>query len=126
MTISEILMMEQSLHDLSKEKVPFGLAIKISKLIAEVKEVQSLARERLNRIAQEYGEKDDNGQLILDTNTKMPKIKTEHVEAFQTETTDVYNTEYDLSSFTIPEEEFEKGLPQVSSEILIALLPIIK
>ena len=122
MTIMEILNVVPVLQEIAKKSFPGATSFKIARLIRELdKEIQLFDKQR-NEIAQEFGEKDASGQLVL-TEEGSVKIIESKIKECNEKLVSIFNTEIEINADKISYSIFE-GINIAPAEAL-ALEPII-
>ena len=122
MTIMEILNVVPVLQEISKKSFPGATSFKIARLMRELdKEIQLFDKQRIE-IAQEFGEKDASGQLVI-TEEGNIKIIESKIKDCNEILKSISNTEIDINADKIPYSIFE-GVNIAPTEAL-ALEPII-
>ena len=122
MTIMEILNVVPVLQEMSNKSFPGATSFKIARLMRELdKEIQLFDKQRIE-IAQEFGEKDASGQLVI-TEEGNIKIIESKIKDCNEILKSISNTEIDINADKIPYSIFE-GVNIAPTEAL-ALEPII-
>ena len=122
MTIMEILNVVPVLQEIAKKSFPGATSFKIARLMRELdKEIQLFDKQR-NEIAQEFGEKDASGQLVL-TEEGNVKIIESKIKECNEKLASIFNTLIDINADKISYSIFE-GINIAPAEAL-ALEPII-
>ena len=110
MTITEIFNVVPILQEMANKSFPGATSFKIARLMRELdKEIQLFDKQR-SEIAQEFGEKDASGQLVL-TEEGNIKIIESKIKECNEKLASIFNTEIDinadkLSYFLIEDAEF--------------------
>ena len=122
MTITEILNVVPVLQEMSNKSFPGATSFKIARLMRELdKEIQLFDKQR-NEIAQEFGEKDASGQLVL-TEEGNVKIIESKIKECNEKLASIFNTVIEINADKISYSTFE-GVNIAPAEAL-ALEPII-
>lgn len=122
MTIMEILNVVPVLQEIAKKSFPGATSFKIARLMRELdKEIQLFDKQRIE-IAQEFGEKDASGQLVI-TEEGNIKIIESKIKDCNEILKSISNTEIDINADKIPYSIFE-GVNIAPTEAL-TLEPII-
>lgn len=122
MTITEILNVVPVLQDMSNKSFPGATSFKIARLIRELdKEIQLFDKQR-NEIAQEFGEKDASGQLVL-TEEGGVKIIESKIKECNNKLESIINTEIEINASKIPYSTIESA--DFTPSQALALEPII-
>ena len=97
MTIMEILNVVPVLQEIAKKSFPGATSFKIARLMRELdKEIQLFDKQRIE-IAQEFGEKDASGQLVI-TEEGNVKIIESKIEDCNEILKSISNTEIDINA----------------------------
>ena len=122
MKITDILNVVPTLQEMSNKSFPGATSFKIARLMRELdKEIQLFDKQR-TEIAQEFGEKDANGQLVS-TEEGNIKIIESKIKDCNEILKSISNTEIDINADKISYSIFE-GINIAPAEAL-ALEPII-
>ena len=122
MTIMEILNVVPVLQEMAKKSFPGATSFKIARLMRELdKEIQLFDKQR-SEIAQEFGEKDASGQLVL-TEEGNVKIIESKIKECNEKLASIFNTVIEINADKISYSIFE-GINIAPAEAL-ALEPII-
>lgn len=122
MTITEILNVVPVLQEMSNKSFPGATSFKIARLIRELdKEIQLFDKQR-NEIAQEFGEKDASGQLVL-TEEGSVKIIESKIKECNEKLVSIFNTEIEINADKISYSIFEEI--NIAPAEALALEPII-
>ena len=121
MTITEIFNVIPILQEMANKSFPGATSFKIARLMRELdKEIQLFDKQR-SEIAQEFGEKDASGQLVL-TEEGNVKIIESKIKECNEKLTSIFNTVIDINADKISYSIFE-GINIAPAEAL-ALEPI--
>lgn len=89
----KIVGLYNTLNIFANEKIPFKSAVKIATNIEKLKIINEQFENKRTELIKEYGEKDENGEVIvMDDN----RIKIENVEAFNSSFNKILQEEFDL------------------------------
>ena len=122
MTITEIFNVVPILQEMANKSFPGATSFKIARLMRELdKEIQLFDKQR-NEIAQEFGEKDASGQLVL-TEEGNVKIIESKIKECNEKLASIFNTVIEINADKISYSTFE-GVNIAPAEAL-ALEPII-
>ena len=106
MTLNDIFNAVPTLREISNKEFPGFVTFKIARIIRELdKEIQLFEAER-EKIAYKFGEKDDNGQLIVLDNGNI-KIQDESIAECNQELQALFNTEVEINASKLPVNIFE-------------------
>lgn len=113
-------------NEIEKQILPARLTYKLSKIFAAAKEHGQLYANEINKLVQEYGEKDENGNLIpLEGGEgNSIKIKPEYIGLVQTKINSLLSLDVDFPDIFLSLDELESV--QLSLKDFNALLPFIK
>ena len=122
MKITDILNVAPILQEMASKKFPGATSFKIARLMRELdKEIQLFDKQR-TEIAQEYGEKDASGQLVL-TKEGNIKIIESKIEECNNKLESIINTEIEINASKIPYSTIESA--DFTPSQALALEPII-
>ena len=97
MKITDILNVVPTLQEMANKSFPGATSFKIARLMRELdKEIQLFDKQR-TEIAQEYGEKDASGQLVL-TEEGNVKIIESMIEECNEKLASIFNTEIEINA----------------------------
>ena len=107
MTITEILNVVPVLQEMSNKSFPGATSFKIARLIKACEiELQTFEESR-RKIIEEYGEKDEKGELKIFDNQQI-KVKEEYREKCAVSLNELLNTEIELNVSKIPVNSLEQ------------------
>ena len=108
--------------ELFTQKLPIRTAYNLSKIFARAREELKFYQEKFKEIVNQYGEKDENGNLIFleNENVSIPKDK---IEECQKEITDLQNLELEIPDYSISLDSLEAI--KISLDEISILLPFI-
>ena len=126
MILKEALAMQETIKNLTTQRLPFSLAYKLSKIAQKLDEQVEFYTKNLHDLVDEYGEKDKNGEIITDKeNNGSIVIKTEKIEDFQNKIIELQSIEVGEDIPTLTLMELEDKIELTTQEVL-SLMPIIK
>lgn len=97
MTLNDAFNAAPVLREISTKEFPGSTTFKIARLIRELdKELQLFDEERA-KIAKKYGEKDENGFLILQENNSI-KVSPEKIQECNLELAALFNNEIEINA----------------------------
>jgi hypothetical protein len=106
LTLNDIFNAVPALREISTKEFPGSTTFKIARLIRELdKEIQLFEEERM-KIANKYGEKDENGNLIPQENGTI-KIPDDKVQECNEEFQALFNTQVEINANKLPIEIFD-------------------
>ena len=82
-TVEELLLAENALSRLAYANVPIAVAYQVSKIVKTVSNELKTIRENQLKLAEKYGEKDEDGKLV--ERDGIYPVKPEHQEEFSKE-----------------------------------------
>ena len=106
LTLNDIFNAVPALREISTKEFPGSTTFKIARLIRELdKEIQLFEEER-SKIANKYGEKDENGMLIAQDNG-MIKIPEDKIQECNEELQALFSTQVEINANKLPIEIFD-------------------
>ena len=106
MTLNDIFNAVPALREISTKEFPGSVNLKIARLIREVdKEIQLFEEER-NKIANKYGEKDENGNLVIQEGGNI-KILDNKIQDCNEELQALFNTQVEINANKLPVDIFD-------------------
>lgn len=106
LTLNDIFNAVPALREISTKEFPGSTTFKIARLIRELdKEIQLFEEERM-KIANKYGEKDENGNLISQENGTI-KIPDNKVQECNEEFQALFSTQVEINANKLPIEIFD-------------------
>lgn len=106
LTLNDIFNAVPALREISTKEFPGSITFKIARLIRELdKEIQLFEEERM-KIANKYGEKDENGNLIPQENGTI-KIPDDKVQECNEEFQALFSTQVEINANKLPVEIFD-------------------
>ena len=106
MTLNDIFNAVPTLREISSKEFPGSVTFKIARLIRELdKEIQLFDEER-SKIANKYGEKDENGVLIVQDNG-MIKIPDDKIQECNEELQALFNTQVEINANKLSADIFD-------------------
>lgn len=115
-TVEEILVAEKPLHGLSQAKLPVGVAFQLSKILKVVGEELRIVRETQLAIAEKYGKRDENGELVEEKG--MYPIAPENMESFNTEMEDLLKQLVSLNVRPISAERLDGAIELTAADMM--------
>lgn len=126
MILKEALAMQETVANLVTQKLPFSLAYKLSKLAQKLDEQSKFYTENLRNLLEEYAEKDENGEIVVDKeNNDSITIKADLLEDFQNKVIELQSVEVGEGMPTLTLADLEDRIELTTQEVL-SLMPIIK
>ena len=106
LTLNDIFNAVPALREISTKEFPGSVTFKIARLIRELdKEIQLFEEER-NKIANKYGEKDENGNLVIQEGGNI-KILDNKIQDCNEELQALFNTQVEINANKLPIEIFD-------------------
>ena len=105
--ISNILEFPSFFEKVKAQRIPFKTSYKLVTLAREIEKHYNFYLEEFNKLINEYGETDENGNLIPISNGNGVKIIPEKLMECQIKLEELRNLEVDLPDVTFLPEEFE-------------------
>lgn len=106
LTLNDIFNAVPALREISTKEFPGSTTFKIARLIRELdKEIQLFEEERM-KIANKYGEKDEEGNLIPQENGTI-KIPDDKVQECNEEFQALFNTQVEINANKLPIKIFD-------------------
>lgn len=106
LTLNDIFNAVPALREISSKEFPGSTTFKIARLIRELdKEIQLFEEER-NKIANKYGEKDENGVLITKDNG-MIKISDDKIQECNEELQALFSTQVEINANKLSVDIFD-------------------
>lgn len=109
--------------EIRTKKLPLKVLFNLSKLATSVETNLKFYQEKFQSILDEYGEKDDNGNLVPTENGRGVKVRPGTEPACVKEITELQNLEIELPDIKFDIEEF--GDIELSLEIFQIIAPFI-
>lgn len=112
--------------EMEKQILPAKITYKLSKIFSAAKEHEQFYANEINKLIQEYGEKDEQGNLIplKQEEGNGIKIKLDCINLFQTKVEGLLSLKVDFPNISFSLDELESV--QLSLKDFNALLPFIK
>ncbi len=105
--ISSILEFPSFFEKVKVQKIPFKTSYKLVTLAREIEKHYNFYLEEFNKLINEYGETDENGNLVPINNGNGVKIVPEKLMECQIKLEELRSLEVDLPDVTFLPEEFE-------------------
>lgn len=115
MTMAEVLMINSLYPVFQEKKMPIKIAYKFSKLFGYLRNEVDFYYKSLNKIIDEYAEKDENGELIFLSDESI-KLKPEYISRFKEETDSLLAIEVTIPDIKFNLEEMD-GIELNISEV---------
>lgn len=108
--------------ELLTQKLPIRTAYNLSKIFTRAREELEFYKQKLKEIITQYGEKDENGNLIFLENENV-SIQKDKVNECQKEILDLQNLEIEIPDYSISLDSLEAV--KISLDEISVLLPFI-
>lgn len=105
-TMSNIINFNIFYDEVRNAKIPLKLAFKLSNLIKAINEKTEFYREELQKILYEYGELDENGNIIPTDDGRGVRVKPGTEIECMTKVNELQSLEIELPDITFDIEEF--------------------
>lgn len=106
LTLNDIFNAVPALREISTKEFPGSVTFKIARLIRELdKEIQLFDEER-SKIANKYGEKDENGNLVIQAGGNI-KILDNKIQDCNEEFQALFNTQVEINANKLPVDIFD-------------------
>lgn len=106
LTLNDIFNAIPALREISTKEFPGSVTFKIARLIRELdKEIQLFEEER-SKIANKYGEKDENGNLVIQEGGNI-KILDNKIQDCNEELQALFNTQVEINANKLPVDIFD-------------------
>lgn len=122
MKIIDIIMARRAVASIYTEKLPFTLAYKFTKFLKETDTEEVFHKEKLQSIINDYGEKDEKGNLVLIENGF--KVKDGETEKCFAAMKELDSTDVETPQTTFNLNDF--GDIKLSTEVMVALFAFIE
>lgn len=124
MKLNEVVELYSNMRDLATKEMKASLAFKFSRIIKSLEnEIQNFEEQR-QKLIDQYGEKDENGEVISQEDGSI-KIQKDREEEMIKEYQDLMNTELDLTFTKVTIDELDT-IDGITPEKLIKLDSIIE
>lgn len=123
-TMSNIINFNVFYDEVRNAKIPLKLAFKLSNLTKVINEKTEFYREELQKILQEYGEFDENGDIIPTDDGRGVKVKPGTEIECVTKINELQSLEVELPDITFDIEEF--GDIELTLDVFNIITPFLK
>jgi hypothetical protein len=124
MKISQITNFTAFFNVVRTPKLPFKTAYKLSKLSKAIEDEVAFYREKMQELINEYGQKDEDGNLVLINNGQGIALKSETQAECHQKIAELENLDIELPDIKFSVEEFADAT--LSLEELQPILPFIE
>jgi hypothetical protein len=111
-------------EEIKTNKLPFKMAYKLSNLTKAIETNLQFYQEKIQEILREYGELDENGDLVPTDDGKGVKVKPGTEIACMTEINELQNVEIELPDIKFTIEEFDNI--ELPLEVFQIIMPFIQ
>ena len=122
--MSNIINFNVFYDEVRNAKIPLKLAFKLSNLTKAINEKTEFYREELQKILQEYGEFDENGNIIPTNDGRGVKVKPGTEMECMTKINELQSLEVELPDITFDIEEF--GDIELTLDVFSIITPFLK
>lgn len=120
--LNEVVNIAQHMNTLMNQNFSGATAFKIARIVRELsKEVETFDKERA-KLVEKYGERDENGQVILDANGTV-KVIPSMTQDCNKEFDELMEQEVQINASKLPSEVIEE-MGAISPNTMLALEPI--
>lgn len=105
-------------------KLPFKTSYRLALLALEVEKHINYYQEQFRSLLNEYGKKDDNGNLVPTDDGQGIRLVEETMEEVYTKISELRNLEVELNGYSFTADDFD-GI-ELSPEEMVVILPFIK
>ena len=123
-TMSNIINFNVFYDEVRNAKIPLKLAFKLSNLTKVVNEKTEFYREEFQKILREYGEFDENGNIIPTNDGRGVKVKPGTEMECMTKINELQSLEVELPDITFDVEEF--GDIELTLDVFNIITPFLK
>lgn len=123
-TMSNIINFNVFYDEIRNAKIPLKLAFKLSNLTKAINEKTEFYREELQKIFKEYGELDENGNILPTDDGRGVKIKPGTEMECMVKINELQSLEVELPDITFDIEEF--GDIEMTLEVFNIITPFLK
>ena len=123
-TMSNIINFNVFYDEVRNAKIPLKLAFKLSNLTKAINEKTEFYREELQKIFKEYGELDENGNILPTEDGRGVKVKPGTEMECMTKINELHSLEVELPDITFDIEEF--GDIEMTLEVFNIITPFLK
>lgn len=106
MTVNDLLNVIPVLRELLNKPFKGATAFKLARLMRELDKETTLFEESRQKLAEKYGERDENGNLVLDENGNI-QLQVDKLEECNAEMLGLLNTTIEVNADKIPIEAFD-------------------
>ena len=122
--IHEILDFPTFFAKVKSQKLPFKTSYRLTMLAQEIEKHIVYYQEQFRNLLNEYGQKDDNGNLIPTSDGQGIRLIEDKMEEAYTKISELRTLEIELPDYTFSADDFDNI--ELSPEEMIAIMPFIK
>lgn len=124
MKMYQILELQRFYNSIKDKKMPLKVAYRLNKLITKANNEIAFYQEKMQAIAQEYGEKDITGQLILTEDGQAVKIREGCEQICEKRISELTNLDIQIDGVTFTLDELDSL--DISISDMNCLMPFIE
>jgi hypothetical protein len=124
MKFNELQNFRSIISKIANQSLPFTTAYRINRLVHALEEAWSFYAESMTSLVQQYGQKNENGELVYSNNGEGIMLIPETAEEANIKMMELGEVEADLPDITFTPEEFSKL--ELSAWEVELLIPFIK
>lgn len=106
-SLNDILNATETFKVIMQQSVKGSLAFKIARLARELDKEMITFNEERQKLFQKYGEKDENGELVIDENNII-KFPSENIDLINEELNSLLSTEVEVNADKLPVNEVDQ------------------
>ena len=106
-SLNDILNATETFKVIMQQSVKGSLAFKIARLARELDKEMTTFNEERQKLFQKYGEKDENGELVIDENNII-KFPPENIDLINEELNSLLSTEVEVNADKLPVNEVDQ------------------
>lgn len=106
-SLNDILNATETFKVIMQQSVKGSLAFKIARLARELDKEMTTFNEERQKLFQKYGEKDENGELVIDENNII-KFPSENIDLINEELNSLLSTEVEVNADKLPVNEVDQ------------------
>lgn len=106
-SLNDILNATETFKVIMQQSVKGSLAFKIARLARELDKEMTTFNEERQKLFQKYGEKDENGELVIDENNII-KFPSENIDLINEELNSLLSTEVEVNADKLPVGEVDQ------------------
>lgn len=107
LTVQDLFNIQNDLTKLYQSEMPFSLSYKVTRLIKIIEPEYKLALDSYKKIIAKYSSKDESGNILFNSNKDKIIIDPVNVDAYNKESSDLFDTEIEIACEKLPEQVTE-------------------